>query len=654
MKFILIMLVLISAALLAISGVLFYDDKKSQARHDERIFNELGDKEPQEITSGEMTILLKMSNRTSQTTFESFLEAGAIKWILTQNDPRDYTSLNIVSRFDSEQTIFFQTSIRSNSRLASDLEAWARQLDVEVSHIPVEPVPPSQGFFSFVTSGHGILFIIFIIIVGGVFVWSVLFGPFSILKMFSKSGAELAQNEKTTFDDVAGVDEAKEDVIEIIDLFLAHARKKELSGTEILPPVPKGVLLVGPPGTGKTLIARAAANRAKVPFFHINGASFVEIFVGVGPRKVRRLFGEAKKNSPSIIFIDELDAVGAKRSQGVAMSGDKEYSNTVNALLSEMDGFDKKTPVLVIAATNKIEMIDEALLRPGRFTRHIFVDRADKNGRIDILRIHTKDLARQGLLSDNISLENISSQISGFSGDDIRNLVNEAHMLAIRRWKDRELQPQMKRVEMDDFEKAIDKVAFGSENKSRIISESEKTRIAAHEVGHLITAYELEQESDDKVYKISIVQRGRTGGHVRPLPSNNIFSTRKQLVSRLAFYAGGLAAEEICFDGDISNSASYDLSVMTQVAYDMVVKWGMAPENLGLLNFEKNLLENYSRYSPATAELIDEQMRQLTSNAKQTARSIILAKKGKFDILVRKILEAETLQGEELRKILEQ
>ena len=652
-KFIMIMLALLSVGLLLISGVLFYEDKASQKREEARIFSEVGGKKPQDITPREMTVLLKMSTRTSQTDFEKFLETGAVKWILTQNDPKDYMSLNIVAKFDFEQTIFFQTSIRSNSKLAQNLESMARGYGTEISHIAVEPVPPSQGFFSFVTSGQGIVLIVLIAVIGFGAVWSVTRGPLSGLGPFSKSNANLVLNEKITFDDIAGVDEAVTDVKEVIDLFKIHARNKQLGVDKILPRMHKGVLLIGPPGTGKTLISKASANRAKVPFYEINGASFVQMFVGVGPRRVRELFNQARRNAPAIVFIDEIDAVGSKRSQG-ALGGDKEYSNTVNALLGAMDGFDKNIPVLVIAATNREDAIDEALLRPGRFTRKIFVDLPDRNGRIEILKIHMRELTKHGLIAENINLGNLSAQISGFSGDDISNLVNEAHILAIRRWDKQEIGDADRKVESADFEASIDKVAFGSEKKSRVISETEKRRIAIHEVGHLMTCYKLEQESEDRVYKISIVNRGRTGGHVRPLPSDNMFMTKEQLIARLAFYAGGITAEEIYFNGNISNSASYDISTMTRVAYDMVTRWTMGSEDLGFRSFEKNYKENYMDYSQDTAHQIDKEVAELTWEAKDKAKTIILENKEKFDYMVQRILEAETLQGDELREILEQ
>ncbi|MGP8051027.1 MAG: ATP-dependent zinc metalloprotease FtsH [Desulfobaccales bacterium] len=463
------------------------------------------------------------------------------------------------------------------------------------------------------------------------------------LMTVGKSRARVyAQDEtKVTFQDVAGVDEAIEELKEIIE-FLKNPAKFQMLGGKI----PKGVLLVGPPGTGKTLLARAVAGEAGVPFLSLTGSDFVEMFVGVGAARVRDLFATAQEKAPCIIFIDELDAVGKAR--GVSpMGGPEERENTLNQLLSEMDGFDTRKGVIIMAATNRPEILDPALIRPGRFDRHILVDRPSLPGREEILRIHS----RQIKLSDKVDLKTLAARTPGMVGSDLANIVNEAALLAARKNKEA--------VEMDDFEEAIDRVVAGLEKRNRVMNPREKEIVAYHETGHALVAEAL--PTADKVHRVSIIPRGIGAlGYTMQLPTEDRYlMTKTELEDRMAVMLGGRAAEELVFQ-EISTGAQSDLYRATDIARSMVREYGMS-EKLGPITFERErrplfldgiMPTSGKDYSEATAQEIDQEVADLMALAHRRAREVLEAQRPTLEKVGKILLEREVLEGEELRQIL--
>jgi cell division protease FtsH len=458
---------------------------------------------------------------------------------------------------------------------------------------------------------------------------------------FGKARARMISEKqnKVTFQDVAGVDEAKEELREIID-FLKDPQKFQKLGGKI----PKGVLLVGPPGTGKTLLAKAIAGEANVPFFSISGSDFVEMFVGVGASRVRDLFEQGKKHAPCIIFMDEIDAVGRHRGAGLG-GGHDEREQTLNQLLVEMDGFETNEGVILIAATNRPDVLDPALLRPGRFDRQVVVARPDVKGREEILRVH----ARRIPLAPNVELKVLARGTPGFSGADLANLVNEAALLAARLDK--------KIVEMIDFENAKDKVLMGVERRSMIISESEKKTIAYHEAGHALVADLL--PGADPLHKVTIIPRGRALGLTQQLPTDDKYNYSKEyLVDRITILLGGRAAEEIVFQ-QRTTGAGDDLEKATEMARKMVCEWGMS-DKMGPLTFGKSeehifLGREMSRakdYSEDTAILIDSEIKRIVTDCAGRARQMIEANLEKLHTLARALLERESLDGEEIARLL--
>jgi cell division protease FtsH len=454
---------------------------------------------------------------------------------------------------------------------------------------------------------------------------------------FGRSRARLfpANKPTVTFDDVAGVEEAKQELREVVE-FLKDRDKFQSLGARI----PKGVLLVGPPGTGKTLLARAVAGEAGVPFFSISGSEFVEMFVGVGASRVRDLFDQAKRNSPCIVFIDEIDAVGRQRGAGLGGSHD-EREQTLNQILVEMDGFDTSTTVIVLAATNRPDILDPALLRPGRFDRRVVLDSPDMNGRLAILKVHAKGKP----LAGNASLETIAKATPGFSGADLANLINEAAILAARRGK--------KSIETVDLEESIDRVIAGPERRSRRISQREKEITAYHEAGHALVAHLL--PNSDPVHKISIIARGMAGGYTRILPAEDrVFATRTQLDARLAVAMGGRSAEKLMFN-DISTGASSDIKQATDMARKMVTVFGMS-EKLGPRTFgQKDELIFLGReiseqrdYSEKTALQIDSEVNDLIYQAYSTANNTLIENKARLIHLAQILMVKENLEGAEL------
>ncbi|MCU0818831.1 MAG: ATP-dependent zinc metalloprotease FtsH [Beijerinckiaceae bacterium] len=460
---------------------------------------------------------------------------------------------------------------------------------------------------------------------------------------FGKSRARLLTEAhgRVTFDDVAGIDEAKEDLQEIVE-FLRDPQKFQRLGGRI----PRGVLLVGPPGTGKTLTARAVAGEANVPFFTISGSDFVEMFVGVGASRVRDMFAEAKKNAPCIIFIDEIDAVGRHRGAGLG-GGNDEREQTLNQLLVEMDGFEANEGIIIIAATNRPDVLDPALLRPGRFDRQIVVPLPDVNGRDRILRVH----ARKVPVAPDVDLHVLARGTPGFSGADLMNLVNEAALMAARR--------NRRLVTMKEFEDAKDKVMMGAERKSMAMSEDEKKLTAYHEAGHAIIALKL--AGLDPIHKATIIPRGRALGMVMTLPEGDRYSfSREKAVARLAMLFGGREAEITTFGPEkVTSGASGDIQMATQLARSMVMEWGMS-EKLGRVRYASNQQEVFLGHSVAqttnmsdeTAKLIDQEVRKLIEDGETTARKIITENREDFEAVATALLEFETLTGDELRDLM--
>ncbi|PWH19151.1 MAG: cell division protein FtsH, partial [Ardenticatenia bacterium] len=457
---------------------------------------------------------------------------------------------------------------------------------------------------------------------------------------FGKSRARMFTGDKptVTFDDVAGVDEAKHELAEVVE-FLRDPGKFISLGARI----PKGILMVGPPGCGKTLLAKAVSGEAGVPFFSISGSEFVEMFVGVGASRVRDLFEQAKRNSPCIVFVDEIDAVGRHRGAGLGGSHD-EREQTLNQILVEMDGFDTDTNVIVMAATNRPDILDPALLRPGRFDRRVVLDRPDRVGREKILQVHVRGKP----LDPDVNVEAIARQTPGFVGADLENLVNEAAILAARRNK--------KSIGMAEFQEAIEKVIAGPERKSRVISEEEKRIIAYHEAGHAVVMKVL--PDCDPVHKVSIVARGMAGGYTMTLPEEDSrLRHRNKFKADMAALLGGRAAEELIFH-DVTTGASNDLERATKMARSMVTQYGMS-EKLGPITFgEKDELIFLGReiaeqrnYSEEIARQIDREVRRLVEEAYQTAKNVLITHRDKLVALAENLIREETVDAAKLNAL---
>ncbi|MES2594343.1 MAG: ATP-dependent zinc metalloprotease FtsH [Verrucomicrobiota bacterium] len=455
---------------------------------------------------------------------------------------------------------------------------------------------------------------------------------------FGKSRAKMLSQDrnKVTFKDVAGVEEAKDEVQELVEFLKDPKRFQKLGGK-----IPKGVLMTGPPGTGKTLLAKAIAGEADVPFFSISGSDFVEMFVGVGASRVRDMFEQGKKNAPCLIFIDEIDAVGRHRGHGMG-GGHDEREQTLNALLVEMDGFDTQEGIIIIAATNRPDVLDPALLRPGRFDRQVSVSLPDVKGREEILRVHAKKVK----LSEAADLNKIARGTPGFSGAELANLINEAALLAARR--------NLKSITSAELEEARDKVRWGRERRSMALSEKEKENTAYHEAGHAILNEVLEHT--DPLHKVTIIPRGPSLGSTMMLPEEDKFTHRKsELLDDLVVTMGGRVAEEIQF-GDVTNGASGDIRMASRIARSMVCSWGMSTK-LGMIEYGENESTSFmgrgsSNYSPDTAQKIDEEVKRLIDEAYQKATQVLLAHKDKLDAIAAALLEYETLDGSHIKEIM--
>ena len=514
-------------------------------------------------------------------------------------------------------------------------------IDVSALTFPDTTVSGGGGFSGVLSIFVGLLPLI--IIVGVViFIMRQAQGSNSQAMSFGKSKARVvtANRPSVTFNDVAGAVEAKEELQEVVE-FLKFPERFAALGARI----PSGVLLVGPPGTGKTLISRAVAGEAGVPFFSISGSEFVEMFVGVGASRVRDLFDQAKKNAPCIVFIDEIDAVGRQRGAGLGGSHD-EREQTLNQILVEMDGFDTNTNVIVIAATNRPDILDPALMRPGRFDRQVVLDAPDVRGREAILGVH----AAGKPLDTGVKLDVVAKETPGFSGADLANLLNEAAILAARR--------QKKKITNAELEEAVDRVMAGPERKSRVLTGKEKEIVAYHEGGHALVAAMI--PGHDPVHKVTIVPRGMAGGYTRYLPENeHRLAGKSYYEGFLASALGGHSAESIVF-GEMTTGAHDDLSKATSIARNMVTQWGMS-EKLGPRTFGKKEslvflgrdLSEQRDYSERIAEEIDDEVREVIDRARDRARAIITEHREKLDLLAARLMEHETLEGDDLKAILD-
>jgi cell division protease FtsH len=471
-------------------------------------------------------------------------------------------------------------------------------------------------------------------------------GPAQGVMTFGKSQARLQAEGDTgvTFADVAGVDEAEEELEEVVEFL-----KKPDKFTRLGAKIPKGILLVGPPGTGKTLLARATAGEAGVPFFNLSGSEFVEMFVGVGAARVRDLFAQAKEKAPTIIFVDELDALAKARGLGGPVGGHDEREQTLNQLLVEMDGFDPRAGVIIMAATNRPELLDPALLRAGRFDRHVLVDRPDMSGRLAILEVHAKEVK----LAPEVELEVVARRTPGFVGADLANLLNEAALLAARRGGDA--------VTMDDIDRATDRIVAGLEKKNRLINEDEKRIVAFHEAGHAIVAQCVDHA--DPVHKISIIPRGIGAlGYTQQLPTEDRYLlTRAELLDRVAVLLGGRVAEEVVFD-EISTGAQNDLSRVSDIARRMVLEYGMseslgplAYENrqVGMLGMRQSFPGEQDQHSEETLQEIDREVRRIVDESRERVVELLMRERAALDAVAERLLENEVIEGDELTEILE-
>jgi len=560
--------------------------------------------------------------------FKSLVKSGSVA-DATLGEQTIHGTLKTAPPGDAKQSKDFTVTRVEDPKLVEDLEAAHVQYKGEIEN---HWLPDLLSW---------IIPLVFLVGIWGFF-FRRMGGAEGGVMSFARSRAKIYADDevKVKFTDVAGVDEAEDELKEVVE-FLKNPKKYTTLGGRI----PKGVLLVGPPGTGKTLLARAVAGEAHVPFFSLSGSEFVEMFVGVGAARIRDLFQQADAKAPCIVFIDELDALGKVRVQS-PMGSHEEREQTLNQLLAEMDGFDSRKGVILMAATNRPEVLDPALLRPGRFDRQVLVDKPDVKGREEILRIHSKGVK----VSPDVDLKIVAARTAGFAGADLANLVNEAALLAARNDKNA--------VEMKDFESAIDRLIAGLEKK-RVMSQKEREIVAYHESGHAIVATVL--PGLDPVHKISIVQRGFGAlGYTMQLPlEDRYLMQRRDLLSQLAVLLGGRTAEEIAL-GEISTGAQNDLQRATDIARAMVTEFGMSDE-LGAINYDGNkrarfldipLPQERGLYAEDTAQKIDAEIKRILTDAHNTARTILTENRGKLEVITMRLLEVEVMEGDELRALL--
>lgn len=564
--------------------------------------------------------------------FVSHLEQGEIETVSMQPEGGVY---EVRGKLKGDEAKEFITYITNNDPMLARIDQAAVNGQVKLE---VFKAKETSGWVTFFTSiiPFVIIFILFF------FLLNQAQGGGSRVMNFGKSKAKLYNDDKkkVRFKDVAGADEEKQELVEVVE-FLKDPRKFAELGARI----PKGVLLVGPPGTGKTLLARAVAGEAGVPFFSISGSDFVEMFVGVGASRVRDLFENAKKNAPCIIFIDEIDAVGRQRGAGLG-GGHDEREQTLNQLLVEMDGFGANEGIIIIAATNRPDILDPALLRPGRFDRQITVDRPDVKGREAVLKVH----ARNKPLDSSVNLKSIAMRTPGFSGADLENLLNEAALVAARQNK--------KHIEMDDIDEATDRVIAGPAKKSRVISQKERKIVAFHEAGHTIIGVVLDEA--DMVHKVTIVPRGQAGGYAVMLPKEDRFlMTKQELLDKITGLLGGRVAEEVVFN-EVSTGAHNDFQRATGLARKMVTEYGMS-EKLGPLQFGQSQghvflgrdINSEQNYSDKIAYDIDTEVQRIIKESYERARKIITENRSKLDLIANTLLEIETLDAEQIKGLVD-
>ena len=578
-----------------------------------------------------VNVFVNQSNQPTELSLNEFnakLESGEINNPVTILDRSNQVSGTYTSSSGEEVTFVTAYPAEYAAQITEDLLASG------VESVTDNQEPSLLQWFLTTIFPYVLLFGLFIFIIFQ------MQGGGNRVMQFGKAKAKQVSKDapKVTFSDVAGADEAVEELQEIKE-FLAHPQKFRAMGAKI----PKGVLLYGPPGTGKTLLARAVAGEASVPFYSISGSDFVEMFVGVGASRVRDLFEQAKQNAPSIVFIDEIDAVGRHRGAGLG-GGHDEREQTLNQLLVELDGFDTKSGVIVIASTNRPDILDPALLRPGRFDRQVVIDRPDIRGREQILEVHAKGKP----FADGVDLSVLARQTPGFTGADLANLINEAALLAARRDKDM--------ITLEELEEAIDRVIAGPERKSRVMSEEEKRLTAYHEGGHALVGYAL--PNLDPIHKVTIIPRGRACGYTFALPiEDKYYQRRSELVDQLAYALGGRTAEEVVF-GDPSTGASNDIDKATNVARKMVMEFGMS-DKLGPLRYgtpegEVFLGRDYARNSELSNEVaaqIDGEVRKLITQAHEEAHEILTTHRDALDRIADVLMSQETIDAKNLAEV---
>ncbi|MXQ54541.1 ATP-dependent zinc metalloprotease FtsH [Shimazuella alba] len=585
------------------------------------------------VIVGVFNLVANTSSATKQLTYSEYhnlLKTKQIESVVIQPEGDTY---HITGKYKNNKTKSFVTQgpLGYGSTVTQDLQKY----NVKFS---VEKTKSDSIWISIFTSIIPIVGVIILFL----FLMNQAQGGGSRVMNFGKSKARLYNEEKkrVTFNDVAGADEEKTELIEIVD-FLKDNRRFAQMGARI----PKGVLLVGPPGTGKTLLARAVAGEAKVPFFSISGSDFVEMFVGVGASRVRDLFEQAKKNAPCIIFIDEIDAVGRQRGAGLG-GGHDEREQTLNQLLVEMDGFDANAGIIIMAATNRPDILDPALLRPGRFDRQILVNRPDVRGREEILKVH----ARNKPIDESVKLSVVAQRTTGFSGADLENLLNEAALLAARENK--------RKITMLEIDEAVDRVIAGPQKKSRVVSQKERQIVAYHEAGHVIVGYYV--KNADTVHKVTIVPRGQAGGYAMMLPKEDRYiATKGELLDRVTGLLGGRVAEEVVF-GEVSTGASNDFERATGIVRSMITEYGMS-EKFATMQFGRTQgqvflgrdLGHEQNYSDQIAYEIDTEMQELIRKCYNEAKQMLTERREQLNLLAETLLTRETLDEEQIKQLLE-
>ncbi|MFY0545789.1 ATP-dependent zinc metalloprotease FtsH [Brevibacillus sp. H7] len=590
------------------------------------------------VTVGIVNFILSGTDKLTQLSYQDFrvqLQSNNVSELSLRPDGGTYRVDGTLVKAAPGQEKFYTNVPLYDSDVIALLN---QKIDEQkVKKVEFKPQEGNSIWLTFLTSiiPFVIIFILFF------FLLNQAQGGGSRVMNFGKSRAKLYNDEKkrVTFDDVAGADEEKAELVEVVE-FLKDPRKFAAVGARI----PKGVLLVGPPGTGKTLLARAVAGEAGVPFFSISGSDFVEMFVGVGASRVRDLFENAKKNAPCIIFIDEIDAVGRQRGAGLG-GGHDEREQTLNQLLVEMDGFGANEGIIIVAATNRPDILDPALLRPGRFDRQITVDRPDIRGREAVLKVH----ARNKPLGDDIKLDVIARGTSGFTGADLENLLNEAALLTARKNK--------KQINMEEIDEAIDRVIAGPAKKSRVVSEDEKRLVAYHEAGHTIIGYHL--KNAEMVHKVTIIPRGQAGGYTVMLPKEDrYFATKSDLLDKITGLLGGRVAEELVL-GDISTGAHNDFQRATAIARSMITEYGMS--RLGPMQFGRTQgqvflgrdIGHERNYSEQIAYEIDQEMQRIINECYERCKELLIKYRDQLDLIATTLLRVETLDAEQIKQLIE-